>query len=67
MTIKRPGVYFDESVEYELEGSGGKIPVFIGVTGNTGTADYKVDGTQIQKFKKWSEVNMAFPSNELKV
>ncbi|MBQ9025198.1 MAG: hypothetical protein IJ104_02295 [Methanobrevibacter sp.] len=57
MTIKRPGVYFDESVEYELEGSGGKIPVFIGVTGNTGTTDYKVDGTQIQKFKKWSEVN----------
>lgn len=57
MTIKRPGVYFDESVEYELEGAGGKIPVFIGKTGNTGTATYKVDGTQIQKFTKWSEVN----------
>lgn len=57
MTIKRPGVYFDESVEYELEGVGGKIPVFIGKTGNTGTATYNVDGTQIQKFTKWSEVN----------
>lgn len=57
MTIKRPGVYFDESVEYELEGSGGKIPVFIGKTGNSGTSTYKVDGTQIQKFSKWSEVN----------
>lgn len=57
MTIKRPGVYFNESVEYELEGSGGKIPVFVGKTGNTGTANYKVDGTQIQRFSKWSEVN----------
>ncbi len=54
---KRPGVYFNETTEFELQGNGGKIPVFIGKTGNTGTATYKVDGTQIQKFSSWGEVN----------
>ena len=24
---KRPGVYFNETTEYELQGNGGKIPV----------------------------------------
>ena len=54
---KRPGVYFDETTEFELKGAGGKIPVFIGKTGNTGTGEYKVDGTQIQKFTNFLEVN----------
>ena len=54
---KRPGVYFDESVEYELSGNGAKIPVIIGKTGNEATTDYKVDGTQINKFASWEEVN----------
>ena len=31
---KKPGVYFNETTEYELQGNGGKIPVFIGKTGN---------------------------------
>ena len=56
-TEKRPGVYFDETTEYELEGNGGKIPVFIGKTGNSAATGYKVDGTQINKFSSWSEVN----------
>ena len=31
MTItKRPGVYFNEEVDFELDGDGAKIPVFIG-------------------------------------
>lgn len=55
-TEKRPGVYFDETTEYELEGNGGKIPVFIGKTGNTAATGYKVDGTQILKFKNYTEV-----------
>lgn len=54
---KRPGVYFNETTEYELEGNGGKIPVFIGKTGNEAATGYKVDGTQIQQFKSWNEVN----------
>lgn len=54
---KRPGVYFNETTEYELQGNGGKIPVFIGKTGNETTTDYKVDGTQIQQFTSWNEVN----------
>jgi len=54
---KRPGVYFNESTEYELQGNGGKIPVFIGKTGNEAATGYKVDGTQIQQFASWNEVN----------
>ena len=52
---KRSGVYFSETTEYELEGNGGKIPIFIGKTGNTAATGYKVDGTQILKFKHYSE------------
>lgn len=60
MTItKRPGVYFNEEVDFELDGNGAKIPVFIGYTGNTTTTNYKTDGTVLQKFSKWSEVNQA--------
>ena len=54
---KRPGVYFNETTEYELQGNGGKIPVWIGKTGNTAATGYKVDGTQINKFSSWNEVN----------
>ena len=54
---KIPGVYYDETVEYQTTGSGGKIPVFIGVTGNSATTGYAVDGTQINKFAKWEDVN----------
>ena len=54
---KRPGVYFNETTEFELQGDGGKIPVFIGKTGNTGTTAHPVDGTQILRFDNWSEVN----------
>ena len=56
---KIPGVYYNETVDYELTGSGGKIPVFIGATGNSGTAAYKVDGTVIRKYNGWSDVNKA--------
>ena len=60
MTItKRPGVYFNEEVDFELDGDGAKIPVFIGYSGNTATSNYKTDGTVLQKFSKWSEVNQA--------
>lgn len=60
MTItKRPGVYFNEEVDFELDGDGAKIPVFIGYSGNTATTNYKTDGTVLQKFSKWSEVNQA--------
>lgn len=60
MTItKRPGVYFNEEVDFELDGDGAKIPVFIGYSGNTATTNYKTDGTALQKFSKWSEVNQA--------
>lgn len=54
---KRPGLYFDENVEYELTGTGAKIPVVIGKTGNSGTSDYKVDGTQVLKFVSFDEAN----------
>ena len=54
---KRPGVYFNETTEYELQGNGGKIPVWIGKTGNTAATGYKVDGTQINKFSSWNEIN----------
>ena len=54
---KRPGVYFNETTEFELQGNGGKIPVWIGKTGNSAATGYKVDGTQINKFASWSEVN----------
>lgn len=54
---KIPGVYFNETTEYELQGNGGKIPVFIGKTGNSAATGYKVDGTQLLKFNNWGEVN----------
>lgn len=54
---KIPGLYYDETAEYQTAGTGGKIPVFIGVTGNTATSGYAVDGTQINKFTEWAEVN----------
>ena len=54
---KIPGVYFNETTEFELQGNGGKIPVFIGKTGNSAATGYKVDGTQINKFANWNEVN----------
>lgn len=55
----RPGVYFNEEVTFELDGDGAKIPVFIGYTGNTATSTYKTDGTVMQKFERWSDVNRA--------
>ena len=54
---KIPGVYLDEVVDYELSGVGSKIPVFIGKTGNSGTAAYKVDGTVALKFTSYDELN----------
>ena len=54
---KKSGIYFDETTEYDAQGTGGKIPVWIGKTNNTGTADYKVDGTQILHFNDFTEVN----------
>lgn len=51
-----PGVYYVEDVTYELNGSGSKIPVFIGKTGNTTTSNYKVDGTEILEFNNATEV-----------
>ena len=47
-----PGLYYEENVTYELTGVGSKIPIFIGVTGNTATNsdDYKTDGTLALKF-----------------
>lgn len=60
MTITRiPGVYLNEEVDYELSGTGSKIPIFIGLTGNTGTASYKVDGTSILKFTQYDDLNKA--------
>jgi len=55
--LKRPGVYYNEDVTYELVGEGSKIPVFIGVSGNTATTNYKVDGSQINKYTSWEDVN----------
>lgn len=54
---KIPGLYYDENAEYELAGNGAKIPVIIGATGNTASTGYVVDGSQIQKFAGWDEVN----------
>ena len=54
---KRPGLYFNETTEFELQGNGGKIPVWIGKTGNSAATGYKVDGTQVLTFKNWGEVN----------
>jgi len=54
---KRPGLYFNETTEFELQGNGGKIPVWIGKTGNEAATGYKVDGTQVLTFKNWGEVN----------
>lgn len=56
---KLPGVYYDENVDYELVGDGSKIPVFIGYTGNEATDDYKTDGSNIQRFVHWKDVNKA--------
>ena len=56
---KISGVYLDEAVDYELSGTGSKIPIFIGLTGNTATTGYKVDGTQILKFTSYEDVNKA--------
>ena len=56
---KIPGVYLSEDVEYELLGSGGKIPVFIGKTGNSGSNDHAVDGSEVLKFKSYDEVKKA--------
>lgn len=52
---KRPGVYYTETTEYELQGNGGKIPVFVGKTGNSATTGYAVDGTQILRFANYGE------------
>lgn len=58
MTLSKiPGVYYDELAEYELAGNGAKIPVIIGKTGNSAATGYAVDGTQINKFANWEEVN----------
>lgn len=56
---KISGVYLDEEVDYELSGTGSKIPIFIGLTGNSGTNDYKVDGTNVMKFTNYDELNRA--------
>ena len=56
---KIPGVYLNEEVDYELSGTGSKIPIWIGLTGNTGTASYKVDGTSIMKFTSYDDLNKA--------
>ena len=56
---KIPGVYLNEEVDYELSGTGSKIPIWIGLTGNTGTQSYKVDGTSIMKFTSYEDLNKA--------
>lgn len=56
---KIPGVYLNEDVDYELSGVGSKIPVFIGKTGNTGSVDYKVDGSVALKFTNYDDLNKA--------
>jgi hypothetical protein len=63
MTItKRPGVYFNEDVEFELSGDGAKTPVFIGYTGNSG--DHI---GELQEFEKWSTINTAVENGGLGV
>lgn len=54
---KLPGVYYNEKVTYELTGEGSKIPVIIGLTGNTASGTYKVDGTVVRKYSSWDDVN----------
>lgn len=54
---KTPGLYYDETAEFENTGTGAKIPVIIGTTGNEAATGYAVDGTQINKFSGWDEVN----------
>ena len=54
---KIPGLYYDENAEYERIGTGAKIPVIIGKTGNSAATGYSVDGTQMNKFTGWDEVN----------
>ena len=56
---KISGVYLSEEVDYELSGTGSKIPVFIGLTGNTTTGSYKVDGTQVRKYTNYTRLNKA--------
>lgn len=56
---KIPGVYLNEDVDYELSGVGSKIPVFIGKTGNAGSASYAVDGSVALKFTNYDELNKA--------
>lgn len=63
----RPGVYFNEEVTFELDGDGAKIPVFIGYTGNTSSSTYKTDGSVMQKFERWSDVNQAIDKGGLGV
>ena len=61
--LKNPGVYYNEDVEYELIGEGSKIPVIIGVSGNTSIAGkYLVDGTQVNKYVRWNDINKATSS-----
>ena len=62
---KRPGVYYTETAEFELQGNGGKIPVFIGKTGNTAVTDRPVDGTKILKYETWAEVYRTVSSGGL--
>lgn len=64
---KIPGLYYDETAEYQTAGTGGKIPVFIGVTGNSATTGYEVDGTQINKFTKWEDVNRSIANGGIGV
>lgn len=56
-----PGLYYNEDVSYESTGEGSKIPVIIGVTGNTydeeNNPNYNPNGKQIIKYSGWSEVN----------
>ena len=56
---KIPGVYLNEDVDYELSGVGSKIPVFIGKTGNAGSATYAVDGSVALKFTNYDDANKA--------
>lgn len=56
---KIPGVYLNEDVDYELSGVGSKIPVFIGKTGNAGSASYAVDGSVALKFSNYDDLNKA--------
>lgn len=54
---KIPGVYYDEDAEFEVIGTGAKIPVIIGKTGNSAATGYKIDGTQVLKFPGFDDAN----------